>query len=187
MSNPKLNDPNKSKSPSQMAICFGVSLNTFLAWIRCSVEMYQQEEKIKFYRKEGKLIKGEFCYKWTVERKVINPKEIKAICELLGDWDYSLSYEKTTLTSLAESIKSKEKAFLRSIMGELPKSDIHFKDKGSLIPRIVDNTPNKTQNSSKKGKIVRCLTPRQAFEVKKAYGEDAFDKKSPTSPTNGHN
>ena len=187
MSNPKLNDPNKPKSPSQMADCFDVSLNTFLAWIRCSIEMYGGEEKIKFYRKVETVFEGGFYYKWTCVRKNIPPKEIKAICELLGDWDYSLSYEKTTLTFLAKSIRVSEKALLRSIMGELPKSDIHFKDKGSLIPRIVDNTPNKTQNSSKKGKIVRCLTPRQAFEVKKAYGEDAFDKKSPTSPTNGHN
>jgi len=186
MSKPSIfSDPNKPKTPSQLAKCFGVSLNTFLAWIRCSIEMYGREEEIKFYRKEETLYKGEFYYKWKCVRKSISPKEIKVICELLGDWDYSLSYEKTTLTSLAILVKTEEKKFLRMIIGDLPKSEINFRDTGPLIPHIVNNTPNKTQNSSKKGKIVRCLTPRQALRVKKAYGEESFKDKSPTSPANG--
>ena len=108
-----------------LAICFGVSLPTFLAWLRNILDQDTAGD-ITFYRKLAiRNVTGEYSYyHWRCYRRFISPKEIVKICELLGDPECTMKYTKTTLASIAKeenvSVKTLRKVILQYLDEQEP-------------------------------------------------------------------
>ena len=152
-----------------LAACFGVSFHTFKAWIR-NILIEDTAGDITFYQKIAiKDASGQDShYRWQCIRRFATIKEIRTICNLLGDPQCTLKFNKTTLTSMAHERNIDPKELRKVILQYLNEEEIHFTDHGPRvrIPKPHDNPII----YSNKGRKIKCLTPMQVNKVVEVWG-----------------
>lgn len=123
--------PNKKMiAPYQLADFYGVSLATFLNWLRNILTLNPSLEKsINFYRKTFPN-DGQYIERWRVVRKGLMPSEVMTLIKVLGkppSTPIKVLGEPTltpktriTLTTIAKKYKTSKRSLLAAIKEYLP-------------------------------------------------------------------
>jgi len=104
-------------TPSKMAKCFGVSLPTFLIWMKhVTFEIDDLDEgTLKFFSRKEIKDKDFFhlTFQFKCARRIISPAEVQMVCNALGDPECTLNFKRTTLSMLAKEAGISMKTAMR--------------------------------------------------------------------------